>query len=105
MEASVKGETGTAPRIAGVSGDVTRVQITQEFAFDDFTIFVEGVPAYRDDATGKQYVPGPVAVAISDAVMHLAEAVQQARAAQPEPQQRWLRRITISVPDLADPAA
>jgi len=64
-------------KIAGTSEKVTRVYISQEFAFDGFTIIVERVPAYRDDETGKQYVPGGIAMFVSDAVMEEAQKIQE----------------------------
>jgi len=88
-------------RIAGASENVSRVTITQDFAFDTFTITVEGVPAYRDNETGKQYVPGPVAVVISDMVMTMSQVIEKALAMQPAPQQPWLQHIRIDVPPMA----
>lgn len=88
-------------RIAGASENVSLVTITQEFGFDNFVIVVEGVPVYRDNETGRQYVPGPVAIELSDQVMKLSQAIQGLIALEPEPQKSWLQRIRIDAPPMA----
>lgn len=88
-------------RIAGTSDDVTRVMIDQEFAFDGFTIVVENVLAYRDTKTGTQYVPGGLAMLISDAVMELAQAIQREQAERNEPLPVLLQHIRLTAPEVA----
>lgn len=87
-------------RIAGASDDVARVTINQEFAFDGFTIIVENVLAFRDNKTGTQYVPGGLAMLISDAVMELAQAIQREQADRKEPLPSLLQSIRLSAPQM-----
>jgi hypothetical protein len=81
-------------KIAGASDDVSRVYITQEYAFEGFTIIVDRVPAYRDNQTGVEYVPGGIAMFVSDAVMELVPQIQEeiARQASP-PRSTWRRHF------------
>jgi len=87
-------------RIAGASDDVARVTINQEFAFDGFTIIVENVLAFRDNKTGTQYVPGGLAMVISDAVMELAMAIQREQADRTEPLPALLQHIRLTAPPM-----
>ncbi|MHB8646045.1 MAG: hypothetical protein ACYDAR_09690 [Thermomicrobiales bacterium] len=95
-------ESRPARRIAGASENVSLVTITQEFGFDRFVIVVEGVPAYRDNETGMQYVPGPLAVELGDQVMKLSRAIETLMASESDPQKSsWPRRIRIDAPPMA----
>jgi len=87
-------------RIAGTSGNVERITISQEFAFDGFTIIVDNVWAYRDKDTGKQYVPGGLAMFLSDAVQELAVAIQRDRAERHEPLPSLWSKIRLTAPQL-----
>jgi hypothetical protein len=89
-------------RIAGASEDVSLITITQEFGFDKFVIVVEGVPAYCDNETGKHYVPGTIAVELSDQVMRLSQAIETLIASEPESKTSWLQRIRIDAPPMVD---
>jgi len=102
MEARVKGEAEMVmseaiklypkQKIAGTSDNVSRLYITQEYAFEGFTIIVDGVPAYRDNETGEQYVPGGIAMFVSDAVMEMAQQIREEIARKAEPVSTPIRR-------------
>jgi len=79
-------------KIAGTSENVSRLYITQEYAFEGFTIIVDGVPAYRDNETGVQYVPGGIAMFVSDAVMETAQQIREEIARKAEPANSPIRR-------------
>ena len=82
-------------KIAGASDDVSRIYTTQEYAFDGFTIIVDQVPAYRDNETGVEYIPGGIAMRVSDAVMELVQQIQDesSKETRPERTTTWRRHF------------
>lgn len=63
--------------IAGMKGNKEAVYVTLDYAFDDYTIHVENVFAWRDSETGKEYIPGDLGVFIDDEVQRFAASIER----------------------------
>ena len=57
------------------NGDTREGTTTLEFAFDDVTVIIEGVPAMLCDSCDEAYIDGPLGTAISELATELAEKV------------------------------
>lgn len=63
--------------IAGASDDVDLVRIKRTYRFQGATLTIEGLPALRDNQSGEIYMPGSVAVALSDLVRQVQIAAEE----------------------------
>ncbi len=63
--------------IAGMKGDKEQVWTTLTYDFDDYTIRVEQVFAWRDRETGEEVVPLDLALLIDEEVQKLSEFAAQ----------------------------
>lgn len=66
--------------IAGMVGNKEAVYITLDYEFEDYTIHVEHVFAWRDSETGNEYIPGDLAIVVDEEVRRFAAVIEQYRA-------------------------
>lgn len=52
-------------RIARTSNDVVDVIVSRHYVYDECEIYVDNIEAQQDRATGRIYVPGPLALEIN----------------------------------------
>jgi hypothetical protein len=64
------------PRISGASDDMDEVRLSRSYEFETFSIIISGIPAKRDNRTGRLYVSAWVAKRVQDKVAEVSAAIE-----------------------------
>jgi hypothetical protein len=64
------------PRISGASEDVDEVRISRSYGYETYSIIIGGIPAKRDNVTGRLYVSAWIAKQVQDKVVEIHAAVE-----------------------------
>jgi hypothetical protein len=62
-------------RISGVSDDMDEVRISRSYGFETHSIIIRGIPAKRDNSTGRLYVSAWVAKQVQEKVAEVSAAI------------------------------
>lgn len=93
-------------RISGTSDDVVDAMVAIIYTFDGFSIRIADIPTCVDQATGRNYLEGPVALRVHDKVNEIVEEVQRKQQVEPESARRDTHlRFELKAPDFLTDAA
>jgi hypothetical protein len=75
-------------RISGTSNEVVEAIVAIVYNFDGFSIRIVDIPTCVDQATGRNYLEGLVALRVHDKVNEIVEEVRRKQQAEPDSTQR-----------------